>query len=80
MAGFVTNQNPLFRILTQDTQAFKGMSASRWRSMKYPQRIKKLQEGFEQYTMSNPQIMESYTKSLTGQLVILQNFLRALPL
>ena len=33
--------------------------------MKYPQRIKKLQEGFEQYTMSNPQIMESYTKSLS---------------
>ena len=78
MAGFVTNQNPLFRILTQDTQAFKGMSASRWRSMKYPQRIKKLQEGFEQYTMSNPQIMESYTKSLTGQLVILQNFFESI--
>ena len=78
MAGFVTNQNPLFRILTQDTQAFKGMSASRWRSMKYPQRIKKLQEGFEQYTMSNPQIMESYTKSLTGQLVILQNYFESI--
>ena len=73
LAGFITNQNPLFRLLTQDTEAFKGMTANRWRGLKYPQRIKKLQEGFKQYSQKNPEIAESFKNSLTGQLIELSN-------
>ena len=78
MAGAITNQNPLFRVLKDDTEAFKGMSLGRWRSMKYGKKVETLNRAFDQYTTQNPEIIESYSKSLSGQLVILTNSFKSL--
>ena len=78
MAGAITNQNPLFRLLKADTEAFKTMTPGRWRSLKYPQKIEKLQAGFDQYSMRNPEIMASYVSSFSGQLVILSNYFKSI--
>ena len=78
MAGAITNQNPLFRVLKDDTEAFKNMSLGRWRGMKYGKKVETLNKAFDQYTSQNPEIIESYTKSLSGQLVILTNSFKSL--
>ena len=78
LAGAITNQNPLFRLLKADTEAFKTMTPGRWRGLKYPQKIEKLQEGFDQYSMRNPEIMASYVSSFSGQLVILSNYFKSI--
>ena len=78
LAGAVTNQNPLFRLLKADTEAFKNMTPGRWRGMKFGAKVQKLQEGFDQYSMRNPEIMNSYVRSFTGQLVILSNYFKSI--
>lgn len=73
LSGAITNNNPLWQVLRDDTQAFKGMSLDRWRGMKYGKKIDLLNKGFSQYSENNPDIIESYRNSLSGQLTILSN-------
>ena len=74
LSGAITNQNPLFRILKDDTQEFKNMSLGRWRGMKYGRKVESLNRAFGQYSANNPEIIGSQIRSLQGQLTILQNF------
>lgn len=73
LGGNISNRNPMWRVLRDDTKAFKTMSLGRWRAMPYGKKIDKLSEGFRQYNESNPNILESYRNSLTGQLTVLSN-------
>ena len=73
LSGAITNQNPLFRILKDDTQEFKNMSLGRWRGMKYGKKVESLNRAFGQYSANNPEIINSQIQSLEGQLTILRN-------
>lgn len=73
LSGNITNDNPLWAVLRDDTEAFRGMSLGKWRNMKYGKKIDLLNKGFSQYSEDNPDIIESYKNSLSGQLTILSN-------
>ena len=76
LEGRFEQDQRLFRLLRDETDAFKGMSAGRFKSFKLPKKVETLNKAFDQYI--SPEILEARENTITAQMTKLQNSFKSI--
>lgn len=74
IGGQASMGDTLFSRLVADTKTMRGMSSQKFNSMDEAKRIDTLRKAFKEFT-SDTQVLEANTRTLSGQLRILSNYM-----